>query len=119
MTETYVRRGKVKWIVKGSDVGVQERTLAPGDEIPWHYHTVITDTAYCIEGVVRIDMLDPPEHVLLAPGESHAVAPHRPHQIMAEGEHPCRFLLIQGVGDYDRHPLDPTTWHGTKKETQQ
>ena len=44
MTETYVRAGNVTWIARGSDVGVQERTLAPGQEIPWHYHTIITDT---------------------------------------------------------------------------
>ena len=57
MTDTYVRAGKVNWIAKGSDVGVQERTLAPGEVIPWHYHTIITDTTYCIEGTVQIEML--------------------------------------------------------------
>ena len=30
MSEPYVRAGNVNWIAKGSDVGVQERTLAPG-----------------------------------------------------------------------------------------
>ena len=49
MTETYVRAGKINWIAKGSDVGVQERTLAPGEVIPWHYHTLITDTTFCVE----------------------------------------------------------------------
>lgn len=28
MAEPYVRAGKVSWIAKGSDAGVQERTLA-------------------------------------------------------------------------------------------
>jgi hypothetical protein len=23
---------------------------------------------------------------------------------------PCRMLLVQGVGEYDRHPVDPKTW---------
>jgi quercetin dioxygenase-like cupin family protein len=110
MTETYVRAGKVTWIAKGSDVGVQERTLAPGQEIPWHYHTVITDTTYCIEGAVQIEMLGPPEDVLLAPGESHAVTTNRPHRITPHGDRPCRFLLVQGVGQYDRHPVDPKSW---------
>ena len=110
MTAPYFRAGKVNWIAKGSDVGVQERTLGPGDSIPWHYHTVITDTTYCIEGRVQIEMLGPPERVLLAPGQSHAIPTHRPHKITARGGAPCRFLLVQGVGKYDRHPIDPETW---------
>ena len=107
MAEPYVRAGNVNWIAKGTDVGVQERTLAPGQEIPWHYHSTITDTTYCIGGTVQIEMLDPPERVLLAVGESHAVTPKRPHRITPHGSSPCRFLLIQGVGAYDRHPVQP------------
>jgi len=106
MTETYVRAGKVNVIAKGSDVRVQERTLAPGNEIPWHYHTLVTDTTYCIEGTVRIEMLDPQEQVVITRGQSHAVPPNRPHRITPEGECPCRFLLVQGVGKYDRHPAE-------------
>ena len=34
MTEPYVRAGKVNWIAKGADVGVQERTLAVRSSIP-------------------------------------------------------------------------------------
>lgn len=112
MTEPYVRAGKINWIAKGSDVGVQERTLEPGQVIPWHYHTVITDTTFCVEGTVQIEMLGPPERVLLAVGESHIVPVNRPHQVTASGSKACRFLLIQGVGKYDRHPVDPTTWKG-------
>jgi len=110
MTEPYVRAGKVNWIAKGADVGVQERTLAPGQSILWHYHTIITDTTYCIEGTVRIEMLGPAESVLLTVGQSHAVPTNRPHQITPDGDLPCRFLLIQGVGPHDRHPVDPKTW---------
>jgi quercetin dioxygenase-like cupin family protein len=110
MTETYVRAGVVKWVVKGSDVGVQERTLLPGQAIPWHFHTVITDATYCLEGTVQIEMLGPTETVLLGAGQSHAIAVNRPHKITAHGGSPCRFLLVQGVGAYDRHPVDPATW---------
>ena len=110
MTEPYVRAGKINWIAKGSNVGVQERTLAPGQVIPWHYHTVITDTTYCLEGTVQIELLGPPERVLLSVGHSCAIATNRPHQITAHGDVPCRMLLVQGVGEYDRHPVDPKTW---------
>jgi quercetin dioxygenase-like cupin family protein len=112
MTESYVRAGKINWIAKGFDVGVQERTLAPGEVIPWHYHTIITDTTYCIEGTVQIEMLGPPERVFLAVGESHAVPVNRPHQVTASGGKACKFLLIQGVGKYDRYPVDPANRKG-------
>ena len=112
MSESYIRAGQVNWIAKGADVGVQERTLGPGQEIPWHYHSIITDTTYCLEGTVQIEMLSPPQKVLLATGQSHAVATHRPHRITPHGDTPCRFLLIQGVGQYDRHPVDPKNWKG-------
>ena len=112
MAEPYVRAGKINWSATGSDVRVQERTLAPGQEIPWHYHTAITDKTYCIEGTVQIEMLGPAERVLLAAGESHAVPTNRPHRITPHGDYPCRFLLVQGVGKYDRHPIDSETWKG-------
>ncbi len=110
MSETYVRAGKVDWIAKGSDVGVQERTLGPGDVIPWHYHTIITDRAYCLDGTLQIELLAPPERVLVNVGESYAVPVKRPHKLTCHGERACRFLLVQGVGQYDRHPIDPAQW---------
>ncbi len=110
MTENYIRAGKVNWIAKGGNVGVQERTLAPGADIPWHYHNIITDTSYCLEGAVRIELLDPPESIILAVGQSFAIHPKRPHRITPQGDRGCRFLLVQGVGEYDRHPVDPDTW---------
>jgi mannose-6-phosphate isomerase-like protein (cupin superfamily) len=112
MAEPYMRAGKVNWIAKDSDVGVQERVLEPGQAIPWHYHSVITDTTYCIEGTVQIEMLGPAERVVLGPGQSHAVPTNRPHKITPYGDKPCRFLLVQGVGKYDRHAVDPTAWQG-------
>jgi len=42
----------------------------------------------------------------------HAVPTNRPHQVTPHGDRPCRFLLVQGVGKYDRHPVDSKTWKG-------
>jgi mannose-6-phosphate isomerase-like protein (cupin superfamily) len=117
MTETYVRAGRIKSIAKGSDVGVQERTLYRGESIPWHYHTEVTDTTYCLEGTMQIETLGPAECVLLTGGRSHAVPPNRPHRITPYGNEPCRFLLVQGVGKYDRHPVEPRTWKGPAAES--
>ena len=49
---------------------------------------------------------------MLSVGQSHAVPTNRPHQVTPHGDRPCRFLLVQGVGKYDRHPVDSKTWKG-------
>ena len=33
----------IKAIAEGSDMRARLYTLAPGDVIPWHYHTAVTD----------------------------------------------------------------------------
>ena len=75
MTDPYVRAGNVNWIAKGTDVGVQERTLAPGQVIPWHYHSVIADTTYCLEGTVRIEARLDPAVREAGPAPHEATAP--------------------------------------------
>jgi quercetin dioxygenase-like cupin family protein len=115
MAETYVRAGKINWSATGSNVRVQERTLAPGQVIPWHYHTLISDKTYCLGGTVQIDMLDPSERIVLAVGESYMVPPNRPHHISPQGDEPCHFLLVQGVGEYDRHPIEPEAWKPSER----
>jgi quercetin dioxygenase-like cupin family protein len=33
----------IEAIAKGSDMRARLYTLAPGEVIPWHYHTAVTD----------------------------------------------------------------------------
>lgn len=37
---------KVSVIVEAADVQVRELTVAPGEEVPWHSHTQVTDWCY-------------------------------------------------------------------------
>jgi hypothetical protein len=82
----------------------------PGQSIPWHYHTVITDTTYCIEGTVQVEMLGPPERVLLEVGESHAVPTNRPTRSLLTAIDRAAFSSYRASARYDRHPVDPKTW---------
>jgi quercetin dioxygenase-like cupin family protein len=110
--QPYQRAGVIAVVARSADVMVQERTLQAGQVIPWHYHSTIADTAYALEGTVSIERLGPRERVLLTPGQRLVTPPGRPHQVTSAGPGACRFLLIQGVGPYDRHPIDPATWKG-------
>lgn len=92
---------KISVIAKGSDVLVREYLLAPGDSIPWHHHTQVSDHYYSLEGVVLIETRAPDARRELNPGESATVIPPTAHQVSNPSGNPCRFLLIQGVGKYD------------------
>ena len=36
----------------GSDVQARVFTLAPGEEIPWHFHSAVTDWYFVLEGTL-------------------------------------------------------------------
>jgi len=92
---------KISLIAKGTDVLVREYELGPGESIPWHHHTQVTDHYYSLEGVVLIETRAPAARHEVNPGESATVTPPTAHRVSNSSGKPCRFLLIQGVGQYD------------------
>lgn len=84
---------------------INELTLSPTQKVPWHCHSNVRDTFYVIEGRLRIFLRDPKQEVQLAPGDSYAVEPRRPHQVTNGGDGPVTFLVLQGIGDYDYVPM--------------
>jgi quercetin dioxygenase-like cupin family protein len=93
-------------VIEGSDVFVKETELAPGDTMPFHHHSTVVDIFYCLKGELSIDQADiftgeAVATVTLAAGDSITIKPgtaHRPHN---RSSNDTRFLLIQGVGEYD------------------
>lgn len=92
---------KVSVIAKGTDVLVREYVLGPGEFVPWHHHTQVSDHYYSLDGVVLIETRAPAARHELNPGESATVTPPTRHHVSNSSAQPCRFLLIQGVGTYD------------------
>lgn len=76
-------------------------SLAPGESVPWHHHTEITGTFICRSGPMRIVTRNPDQEHVLEAGGMHAVAPGTPHFVAAVGNGTCRFVVVQGVGEYD------------------
>lgn len=104
MSEIHVQPYKVKKvsvIAKGTDVLVREYVLDPGEEVMWHHHTEVADHYYGLEGTVVIETRGPATRHELRPGETMTVRPPTPHHVFNSGSEACRFLLIQGVGNYD------------------
>jgi quercetin dioxygenase-like cupin family protein len=43
----------------GSDVRARLFTLAPGEVIPWHFHSAVTDWYFGLEGTLSIETRAP------------------------------------------------------------
>jgi quercetin dioxygenase-like cupin family protein len=84
---------------------ITELQISPEQKVPWHFHNNVSDTFYVLAGSICIFLQDPKEKVQLAPGQSFAVAPRRPHLVTNGGDTSAVFLVLQGVGDYDFVPL--------------
>ena len=84
---------------------ITELQISPTQKVPWHFHNNVSDTFYVLAGSIRIFLQDPKDKVDLAPGQSFAVPPKRPHLVTNAGEASAVFLVLQGVGDYDFVPL--------------
>ena len=97
----------VETIVEGSDVRARLYTLAPGDVIPWHYHTDVGDWYFCLAGSLRIETRAPRADRSVEVGGSFRIAPKTAHRISNGGDgEDCRFLLLQGVGAYDFNRIE-------------
>jgi quercetin dioxygenase-like cupin family protein len=86
---------------------ISELQISPTQKVPWHYHSNVHDTFYVISGTIRIFLQKPKDDVRLAPGETYAVPPGRPHLVTNAGETSAVFLVLQGIGEYDFVPLTP------------
>jgi quercetin dioxygenase-like cupin family protein len=88
-------------VARSDDVLVREYTLDPGETIPWHRHTAVSDYYYGLEGTVAVETRAPAARHELGAGQAATVTPPTVHQVSNPGKAPCRFLLVQGVGAYD------------------
>jgi quercetin dioxygenase-like cupin family protein len=88
-------------VMVGRDVQARLFTLAPGETIPWHFHSVVTDWYFVLEGTLSIETRAPSDRRLLPLGASHQIPSKTAHLISNPSAADTRFLLLQGVGPYD------------------
>ena len=91
-------------VARTEGLKVQLLTLAAGEEIPWHSHSIIDDDFFCMEGPMVVETRRPDGANKLMPGETLKVSVGQPHRVSGEGGGPCRFLRVQGVGEHDWIP---------------
>ena len=88
-------------VAETSGLRVQVLTLAIGEKIPWHYHSIVSDIFICLEGTTIVETKAPPARHKLAPGEHCVVSPMTAHEVTVKGRVGCRFAIVQGVGEHD------------------
>ena len=103
VTGSYKIEGR-EVVAKVKNLRASILTVGPGQCVPWHHHSEVTDTVFCIEGPMQVETRTPDETRILAPGDMTAIAQGQPHRVSGVGGDRCKFLIIQGVGDYDYVP---------------
>src|SRR5215467_5411409 len=70
-------------------------TLAVGQEVPWHWHTNVNDTFFCMTGPMVIETRAPREVIELKAGETHVVPAKRAQRVAGKNDGPCKFGVLQ------------------------
>ena len=97
---------KRETIAETPNLRVRLLALGRGQCVPWHYHTNITDTFFCMQGPMQVKTRNPDEVHVLEPGGTCAVPPGTPHIVTGVDDQPCKFIVVQGVGVYDFVPIE-------------
>lgn len=92
-------------VAETPDLRMVVLTLAPGQEVPWHWHSNVTDNMICLEGPLVVEMRAPRETIELRAGERCAVPPKRAHRVSGKNGGRCKFAILQGIGRYDFNPV--------------
>ena len=92
---------RVEPVMVGTDMQARLFTLAPGDEIPWHYHSECADFYFVFEGALTVMRRKLKREKIVRVGKHYRIAPRTPHHISNRSAADCRFLLLQGVGKCD------------------
>lgn len=92
----------IEIIAETADLRVSRITLEVGGGIPWHHHSQVDDRFFCTEGEMTVETRQPPETRRLIPGGEYTVPAGTGHVVRNVGAERCRFVLVQGMGAYDR-----------------
>ena len=92
-------------VAETPDLRMVVLTLAAGQEVPWHWHSNVSDHMICLEGPMVVEMRAPRERIELTAGERCTVPVRRAHRVSGRDSGRCKFAILQGVGRYDFNPV--------------
>lgn len=86
-------------------VRITHMVLAPGEEIPWHLHTLVRDTFYVMLGPLTILTREPDAESNIEAGETFQTGIGQPHRVTNRSARDVAVILLQGIGEYDFQAL--------------
>ena len=108
MTAPSYKVAAIETLAATAEMQARVFTLAPGEEIPWHFHSAVADWYVGMTGTVVVETRAPRAVHRLGPGAFATVPAKTAHHVANPGPETCRFLLLQGVGPYDFQPVGGT-----------
>ena len=97
---------KLEVVDERDGVKITRIILEPGEEVPWHHHTEVTDTFYPVVGPLTIETKAPDGAVEISSGDVFQTEVGQPHRVSNGSRHQVQFLLIQGGGAFDFVAMD-------------
>ena len=88
-------------ILKTENVTVRVLSLAAEKAPLGTFTTKSLITCFCLSGDILVLLRNPDEEVRLQIGQRCEVYPLRMHQVANMGAKEAKYLLVQGVGQYD------------------
>ncbi|SRR5579875_1512056 len=95
----------VEVVATTPDLRMTVFTIGTGQEIPWHWHSNVSDTYFGMEGVTVVETRAPNARYEIGPGQTGVVPPKRAHHVTGKDGTRCKFAVLQGVGTYDFNPV--------------
>lgn len=93
-------------LLDSEHVRVRIMTLNAREATAWHYHTEVTDQMLCLDGRVAVECRSPQERFELVNGQHCKVEVGRVHRVVNLTDEIAKYLLVQGVGQYDFKEVD-------------
>ncbi|MGB8182289.1 MAG: hypothetical protein WCF13_07960 [Stellaceae bacterium] len=91
----------VEVLAETPDLRMTVFTVGAGEQIPWHWHSNVSDTYFGMAGVTVVETRTPAAHFEIAPGQTAVVPPKRAHHVSGKDGGRCKFAILQGIGAYD------------------
>jgi quercetin dioxygenase-like cupin family protein len=87
-------------LIRTDTMRVASIELAAGEESPWHYHTQVHESVYCLRGEIGVRRAPPLGAVTLMPGQRCDIEAGSLHALYNPGRSAAGYLLVQ-AGRYD------------------
>ena len=91
----------VEVLAQTPDLRMSVFTVGAGQEIPWHWHSNVSDTYFGMDGVTVVEMRAPATRLEIGPGQTGKVSSRRAHRVSGKDGGRCKFAILQGIGTYD------------------